>query len=161
MAQVRAVHEPRRTCRTNFHARVPKPTARTLGTAQSGGQYHLQPGDAGAGDIRTVRLHHAAPGGDPVPDHPRPTVQVSPNSAEPAATGGYCDGLHHRHARDLPADLNSGPGRIRTYDQGIHYASAFPLRVDYLFTRDTTRSARCACGCGTLVPVIKGATALR
>ena len=29
----------------------------------------------------------------------------------------------------------SGPGRIRTYDQGIHSAPAFPPGVDYLFTR--------------------------
>ena len=28
-----------------------------------------------------------------------------------------------------------GPGRIRTYDQGIHSAPAFPPGVDYLFTR--------------------------
>ena len=33
-----------------------------------------------------------------------------------------------------------GPGRIRTYDQGIHSAPVFPPGVDYLFTR-----ARCAC----------------
>jgi hypothetical protein len=27
-----------------------------------------------------------------------------------------------------------GPAWIRTKDQGIHVAEAFPLRVDYLFT---------------------------
>ena len=30
----------------------------------------------------------------------------------------------------------TGPGRIRTYDQGIHFAPAFPPGVDYLFTRE-------------------------
>ena len=35
----------------------------------------------------------------------------------------------------------AGPGRIRTYDQGIHLTPAFPPGVDYLFTR-----ARVACG---------------
>ena len=29
----------------------------------------------------------------------------------------------------------SGPGRIRTYDQGIHLSPTFPPGVDYLFTR--------------------------
>src|SRR5690348_16761612 len=29
----------------------------------------------------------------------------------------------------------NGPGRIRTYDQGIHSAPMFPPGVDYLFTR--------------------------
>ena len=28
-----------------------------------------------------------------------------------------------------------GPGRIRTYDQGIHLTPEFPPGVDYLFTR--------------------------
>ena len=31
--------------------------------------------------------------------------------------------------------VDDGPGRIRTYDQGIHSAPAFPPGVDYLFTR--------------------------
>src|SRR5579871_5659679 len=35
-----------------------------------------------------------------------------------------------------------GPGRIRTYDQGIHFAPAFPPGVDYLFTR-ARRGASC------------------
>jgi hypothetical protein len=59
-----------------------------------------------------------------------------------------------------------GPGRIRTYDQGIHSAPTFPPGVDYLFTRelacppdlgDSLHSG----GCGMLLPVIKGARALR
>src|SRR6201988_1671752 len=32
-----------------------------------------------------------------------------------------------------------GPGRIRTYDQGIHSTPAFPPGVDYLFTRAPLR----------------------
>ena len=32
----------------------------------------------------------------------------------------------------------SGPGRIRTYDQGIHVAPEFPPGVDYLFTLGRT-----------------------
>ncbi len=39
----------------------------------------------------------------------------------------------------------SGPGRIRTYDQGIHFAPEFPPGVDYLFTR--AHSARVGAGC--------------
>ena len=38
-----------------------------------------------------------------------------------------------------------GPGRIRTYDQGIHLAPAFPPGVDYLFTR--ARTVRVGAGC--------------
>ena len=36
---------------------------------------------------------------------------------------------------DLLREVDDGPGRIRTYDQGIHSAPAFPPGVDYLFTR--------------------------
>jgi len=46
-----------------------------------------------------------------------------------------------------------GPGRIRTYDQGIHLAPAFPPGVDYLFTR-ALEAARVGAGCSK--PVIKG-----
>src|SRR5579871_6339869 len=45
-----------------------------------------------------------------------------------------------------------GPGRIRTYDQGIHFAPEFPPGVDYLFTR----AHGCACGCGMLVACHQG-----
>jgi len=31
-------------------------------------------------------------------------------------------------------ELFGGPGRTRTYDQGIHSALLFPIRVDYLIT---------------------------
>src|SRR6266576_6647552 len=41
--------------------------------------------------------------------------------------------------------LKTGPGRIRTYDQGIHLAPAFPPGVDYLFTR--ARTVRVGAGC--------------
>jgi len=51
-----------------------------------------------------------------------------------------------------------GPGRIRTYDQGIHLAPAFPPGVDYLFTR-ALEAARVGAGCSK--PVIKGTRALR
>lgn len=54
-------------------------------------------------------------------------------------------------------DFHDGPGRIRTYDQGIHLAPAFPPGVDYLFTR--ARAVRVGAGCSK--PVIKGASALR
>jgi len=36
----------------------------------------------------------------------------------------------------VPGTIIDGPGRIRTYDQGIHSAPAFPPGVDYLFTRE-------------------------
>src|SRR6266513_2279111 len=42
-----------------------------------------------------------------------------------------------------------GPGRIRTYDQGIHLAPAFPPGVDYLFTR--ARPVRVGAGCSSLL----------
>src|SRR5579872_7609677 len=48
--------------------------------------------------------------------------------------------------RGMPEHAGScggfGPGRIRTYDQGIHFAPAFPPGVDYLFTR-ARRGASC------------------
>src|SRR3979490_3429443 len=40
--------------------------------------------------------------------------------------------------RSASGHLETGPGRIRTYDQGIHLAPAFPPGVDYLFTRART-----------------------
>src|SRR6185312_824687 len=50
-----------------------------------------------------------------------------------------------------------GPGRIRTYDQGIHSAPTFPPGVDYLFTRErsappdpATRFIREGAGCSCL-----------
>src|SRR2546430_11760793 len=43
----------------------------------------------------------------------------------------------------------TGPGRIRTYDQGIHLAPAFPPGVDYLFTR--ARPVRVGAGCSSLL----------
>jgi hypothetical protein len=43
-----------------------------------------------------------------------------------------------------PSAVLTGPGRIRTYDQGIHSAPAFPPGVDYLFTR--ARGVRLGCG---------------
>jgi len=50
-----------------------------------------------------------------------------------------------------------GPGRIRTYDQGIHSAPTFPPGVDYLFTRElacrrisATHSIRVGAGCSCL-----------
>ena len=52
----------------------------------------------------------------------------------------------------------TGPGRIRTYDQGIHLTPAFPPGVDYLFTR---ARARVRVGAGCSKPVIKGTRALR
>jgi len=45
----------------------------------------------------------------------------------------------------------SGPGRIRTYDQGIHSAPMFPPGVDYLFTRVMTTG-----GCGMLAACHEG-----
>src|SRR3979490_1509817 len=59
--------------------------------------------------------------------------------------------------RSASGHLETGPGRIRTYDQGIHLAPAFPPGVDYLFTR--ARTVRVGAGCSK--PVIKGASALR
>ena len=50
-----------------------------------------------------------------------------------------------------------GPGRIRTYDQGIHVLPMFPSSVDYLFTLG--RCSRVGAGCS--LPVIKGTEALR
>jgi len=55
-------------------------------------------------------------------------------------------------------EQSDGPGRIRTYDQGIHFAPAFPPGVDYLFTRAQS-NARVGAGCSK--PVIKGTRALR
>jgi hypothetical protein len=37
-------------------------------------------------------------------------------------------------ATDPARGSSGGPAWIRTKDQGIHVAEAFPLRVDYLFT---------------------------
>ena len=66
-----------------------------------------------------------------------------------------------------PADRSApregiGPGRIRTYDQGIRVTPAFPPGADYLFTRGAgaspSRTTRAhPVGCGMLLPVIKGA----
>jgi hypothetical protein len=42
--------------------------------------------------------------------------------------------------------LETGPGRIRTYDQGIHSAPEFPPGVDYLITRMIARSCEGAGG---------------
>ena len=47
---------------------------------------------------------------------------------------------------------NCGPAGIRTQDQGIRVVPPFPAGADYLFTRGAIRP----CGCGTLLPVIKG-----
>src|SRR6266480_7396933 len=43
------------------------------------------------------------------------------------------------------SEFHDGPGRIRTYDQGIHLAPVFPPGVDYLFTR--ARTVRVGAGC--------------
>jgi hypothetical protein len=56
--------------------------------------------------------------------------------------GRHWDGLECRF---------DGPGRIRTYDQGIHLTPSFPAGVDYLFTRALT--VRVGAGCSA--PVIK------
>ena len=53
-------------------------------------------------------------------------------------------------ARDALRD--GGPAGIRTQDQGIRVVPPFPAGADYLFTRGAIRP----CGCGTLLPVIKG-----
>ena len=60
------------------------------------------------------------------------------------------------HAHDRCSGFD-GPTRIRTWNQGIRFARAFPHGADYLFTR----SVDCAAlvGCGTLQPVIKGTSA--
>ena len=53
-------------------------------------------------------------------------------------TGNSGKLLSNRPGRDAPGWLEGswfGPGRIRTYDQGIHLAPTFPPGVDYLFTR--------------------------
>jgi len=49
---------------------------------------------------------------------------------------------------------DGGPGRTRTYDQGIHFISPFLMGVDYLITRNKNIVLL---GCGTLLPVIKNA----
>jgi len=48
-------------------------------------------------------------------------LQLSPT------TSNVCNNTHERN-------FNGGPGRTRTYDQGIHSALLFPIRVDYLIT---------------------------
>jgi probable HAF family extracellular repeat protein len=50
-----------------------------------------------------------------------------------------------------------GPGRIRTYDQGIHLPRSFRRE----WTISSPAHAKRAGGCGMLQPVIKGARALR
>jgi hypothetical protein len=57
--------------------------------------------------------------------------------------GARHDGAVASYAtQDKRADINDGPGRIRTYDQGIHFAPTFPPGVDYLFTRADGSSVR-------------------
>lgn len=46
-----------------------------------------------------------------------------------------------KHQRVRNSRVGFGPGRIRTYDQGIHFARTFPPGVDYLFTRAAARRA--------------------
>jgi protein-tyrosine phosphatase len=51
-------------------------------------------------------------------------------SADPPPTA-----RQHERVTTQPGGVGYGPGGIRTHDQGIHSAPAFPPGVDYLFTR--------------------------
>ena len=44
-----------------------------------------------------------------------------------------------KHVTGMPGE-NGGPGRIRTYDQGIRLTPPFPAGADYLFTPELPRS---------------------
>ena len=60
-----------------------------------------------------------------------PSGQIMPtNKANFGRTANLCLQAHEARA----ALMVGGPAWIRTKDQGIHVAEAFPPRVDYLFT---------------------------
>src|SRR5438034_1368600 len=78
------------------------------------------------------------------------TTDTRPVSTTDSIESAYQSGLASMATavRSL-SEFHDGPGRIRTYDQGIHLAPAFPPGVDYLFTR--ARTVRVGAGCSSLL----------
>jgi hypothetical protein len=80
-------------------------------------------------------------------------VTAQAAKATPFAAG--TEGFVRKSAAGDFCQVDDGPGRIRTFDQGIHSAPMFPSGVDYLITRMIVRSREGAGGSSLLSRALK------
>ncbi len=62
------------------------------------------------------------------------SLEIREGTGETTKLSGGISQFDASHPAATPCG-ECGPAWIRTRDQGIHVIEAFPLRVDYLFTR--------------------------